>query len=203
MHPDSRHLTAFVTPWGLYEWIRIPMGLKNAPGEFQRFMKDCLRDFHDDFCVPYLDDVIIYSKSFKEHVEHVLQVLRRLRENGIKLRANKCNLFQKEVCYLGRIVSEEGYRISPENTKAMEESRTHEPQNVGGVRKLQGLLGYYRRYVENFSRIAKPIFDRLKTSAVSTKSDMSYLKPTKRRQSNKFQVKSKTPVVWEENISKH
>ena len=131
MHPDSRHLTAFVTPWGLYEWIRIPMGLKNSPGEFQRFMEGCLRDFRDDFCAPYLDDVIIYSKSFKEHVEHVRQVLRRLRENGIKLRAKKCNLFQKEVCYLGRIVSEEGYRISPENTKAMEELRTHEPQNVG------------------------------------------------------------------------
>ena len=93
------------------------MGLKNAPGEFQRFMEDCLRDFRDDFCVPYLDDVIIYSKSFKEHVEHVRKVLRRLRKNGIKLRAKKCSLFQKEVCYLGRIVSEEGYRISPENTK--------------------------------------------------------------------------------------
>ena len=95
MHPNSRHLTAFVTPWGLYEWIRIPMGLKNAPGEFQRFMEGCLRDFRDDFCAPYLDDVIIYSKSFKEHAEHVRQVLRRSRENGIKLRAKKCNLFQK------------------------------------------------------------------------------------------------------------
>ena len=174
------------------------MGLKNAPGEFQRFMEGCLRDFRDYFCAPYLDDVIIYSKSFKEHVEHVRQVLRRLHENGIKLRAKKCNLFQKEVCYLGRIVSEEGYRISPENTKAMEELRTHEPQNVGDVRKLPGLLGYYRRYIENFSRIAKPINDLLKTSSVSTKSDMSYPKPKKRKQLNKFLVPSKTPVVWEE-----
>ena len=95
MYPDGRHLTAFVNPSGLYEWICIQTGLKNAPGEFQRFMMDCLRDFHDDFCEPYLDDVIVYSKSFKELVNHVQQVLRRLRENGIKLRANMCNLFQQ------------------------------------------------------------------------------------------------------------
>ena len=77
------------------------MGLKNAPGEVQRFMEDylrnlvmedCLRNFRDDFCAPYLDDIIIYLRSFEEHVEHVQQVLRRLRENGIKLRAKKCNL---------------------------------------------------------------------------------------------------------------
>ena len=144
------------------------------------------------------DDVIIYSKSFEEHAEHVRQVLRWLRENGIKLRAKKCNLFQKEVCYLGKIVSDDGYRISPENTKALEELRTHEPQNVGDVRKLLGFLGFYRRYVENFSRIARPFDDLLKTSAASTKSDMSYPKPKQRKQSNKFQVPSKTPVVWEE-----
>ena len=158
MHPDGRHLTAFVNPSGLYEWIRIQTGLKNAPGKFQRFMEDCLRDFRDDFCEPYLDDVIVYLKSFKELVEHVRQVLRRLRENSIKLRANMCNLFQKR-CVIA---------------KAMEEFRTHEPQNAADVRKLPGLFGYYRRYLENFSRIAKPIFNLLQISAISTKSDMSH-----------------------------
>ena len=121
-------------------------------------MEDCLRDFRDDFCEPYLDDVIVYSKSFKELVEHVRQVLRQLRENGIKLRANMCNLFQKRCV----------------NAKAMEEFRTHEPQNVADVRKLPGLFGCYHRYVGNFSRIAKPIFNLLQISAISTKSDMSH-----------------------------
>ena len=143
MYPDGRHLTAFVNPSGLYEWICIQTRLKNVPGKFQRFMEeDCLRDFRDDFCEPYLD-TIVCSKSFKELVKHVRQVLRRLCENGIKLRANMCNLFQKRCV----------------NAKAMEEFRTHEPQNVADVLKLPGLFGYYRRYVENFSRIAKPIFD--------------------------------------------
>ena len=202
VHPDSQHLTAFVTPWGLYEWIRIPMGLKNAPGEFQRFMENCLHDFRDDFCAPYLDDVIIYSKSFGEHVEHVRQVLRRLHDNGIKLKANKCNLFQKEVCYLGRIVSEDGYRIAPECTKAMEELKSHEPKNVGDVRKLLGLLGYYHCYIENFSRIAKPIYDLLKTDVSAQNPKVQPSKTKTKKPLKKFQVPSKTAVIWEEQHRK-
>ena len=96
-----------------------------------------------------------------------------------------CNLFQKRGV-LSWNVSMEGYRTSSENAKAMEEFRTHEPQNVGDVRKLPGLFGYYRRHVENFSRIAKPIYDLLQISAISTKSDMSHLKPTKQKQSKQI-----------------
>ena len=156
INPESRHKTAFVTPWGLFEWVRIPFGLRNAPGEFQRFMEHCLEGLRDDICIPYLDDVIIFSKTFDEHVEHVRQVLRRLRTNGIKLKPDKYNFFRKEVHYLGQIVSAEGYRLDRNKIEAVSTLKNSIPRTIGDVRKLLGLLGYYRRYIENFHKLHDP-----------------------------------------------
>ena len=97
----DQHLTAFITPHGLYEWVRIPFGLRNVAGAFQRFVENFLGDLRDNVCIPYLHDVIVFSSSFEEHLTNLHKVLRRLREFCMKLKPGKCKLFHKKVNFLG------------------------------------------------------------------------------------------------------
>lgn len=194
----SRHLTAFVTPWGLYEWVRIPMGLRNAPGEFQRFMERCLDGLRDDICIPYIDDIIVFSQTFAQHVEHIRKVLQRLRQHGIKLKPKKCRLFRKEVSCLGRIISAEGHRPNPANVEAVAALRSKRPRTVGEVRKLLGLLGYHRQYIQDFSVIAKPLYELLTTSSGKETTKLK----TGMRCEKQGNVSSTTPVVWGERHTK-
>ena len=90
MTEESRHLTVFVTPWGLYEWVRIPFGLTGAPAAYQRFMEETLREVRDRCCLPYMDDALVYSKTFDDHLSHLRRVLRLLKKKGVKLRPYKC-----------------------------------------------------------------------------------------------------------------
>ena len=155
-----RHLTAFATPWTIYEWIRIPFGLRNAPPAFQRYINQVLGDLKGSACEPYLDDILAYGETFEEHVLNLKKVLRRLRLQGIKLRGQKCVFGKQEVRYLGRLISGEGFRPDPEDTAALEKFRTP-PKTVGEVRSLLGFLGYYRCYVRDFSKLVKPLYDLL------------------------------------------
>ena len=101
----------------------------------------------DEICIPYLDDVIVYRKTFEKHVENLQTVLRRLRKHGVNLEPSKCTLLQRKVRYVGRIVNQVGHSIDPESTKAVTSLRDSKPKNVGENRKLTGLLNYYRRFV--------------------------------------------------------
>lgn len=135
---ETRAATAFITPWGLYEWQRIPFGLTNSPAVFQRCMENCLSDLIGEKAVVYLDDVLVYGNSFQVHLDNLRQVLQRLRLKGIKLKPRKCSLCKREVKYLGRIISSEGYKMDPEETTAVEALRHKQPATIGDVRKLLG-----------------------------------------------------------------
>ena len=164
VHPNSRHYTAFTCPLGLYEYIRIPYGLRNAVPNFQRSIEKCLGDLRHRICAPYVDDTLIYSKTFDDHLQDVTAVLQRIRKNGIKLNASKCELFRKQVTYLGRSVSSEGYKMDPSNIAAVAALKDLGPRTVGEVRRLLGLLSYYRRYVKNFAKIVYPVNQLLKVA---------------------------------------
>ena len=194
---SSQHLTAFITPWGLYEWVRIPFGLRNALGAFQRFMEGCLDGLRDEICTPYLDDIIVYSKSFQDHINHLRKVFQRLREHGVKLKTKKCKVFRREVNFLGRVVSAEGYKLDPATITPVLNLAKTPPKTVGQVRQVVGVLGYYRRYIRDFSRIAKPIYDLLaskNTSRGSTSKDK--VENQTQQKQKQGQLPSNHPVNW-------
>ena len=190
---EHRHLTAFVTPWGLYEWVRIPFGLCNAPGGFQRYMEQCLEGLRDDICIPYLDDVLVYSSDFDSHIEHLRIVFKRLRDNGIKLKPKKCELFRNQVKYLGNIVSREGYKADTSNTHALTVLKEQQPKTVGDVRRILGLLNYYRKYIPNFSQIAAPLFDLLQQPK-----EINNNNRTNENRKRNGQTSSKQEISWSE-----
>ena len=169
---EHRKYTAFSTPWGLYEWIRIPMGISNAPPVFQRYVNNALRGLLDRICAAYLDDILIYGTTFEDHVRNFRTVLQRLRVKGIRLRADKCHIFKHELRYLGRLISKDGHRPDPKDTAAVDKFR-EPPKNIGELRTLMGFLGYYRSYVPNFSKRFKSHYDLLKGISSKGKSKRS------------------------------
>ena len=123
----------------------MPFGLKNAPAEFQRTMENILCEYRDKIMIPYLDDLIVFNKSFEEHFEHLKLVLCRLREHGVKLKGRKCNFFKCKVKFLGTIVSEHVYQKDPDNIKAAQFLKKKKPKTVGTVRKLVGFVSHFRK----------------------------------------------------------
>ena len=192
MDPDSQHLTAFITPWGLYEWLRIPFGLTGAPGCFQQFMETCLSDLRDDICLPYLDDCLVFSATFDQHIGDVRRVLRRLREKGIKLKPSKCDMFKREVRYLGHKVSKDGYCMDDSDKTAVLALKGKSPGTVGELRQLLGFIGYYRKFIPDFSRRAAPLYALLQADEP--------VKTGKRKKQNKKkkigQAPSSQPITW-------
>ena len=154
--------TAFRTRYGLYEWNVCPFGLTNAPATFQRYINWTLREFLDDFCSAYIDDILIFTNgSRKDHREKVGKVLQRLAESGLQLDIGKCEFETKSTKYLGYIIDVgNGVRMDPEKTAAIRNWKA--PTTVKGVRSFLGFANYYRIFIRDYSTIAIPLTDLTK-----------------------------------------
>ena len=199
MKPECRPYTAFNTPWFLMEWLRIPFGLQGAPGAFQEFMEETLVGLRDDCAVPYLDDVLVFSPTFEAHVDALRKVLRRLKSKGIKLKPRKTVLFRSEVRFLGNLLSERGCRLDPADTAAITSLKENDYSNVGSVRKMLGFLGYYRKYIPNFSGRARILYDLLKIPEQTGSPQKSAKKTGKK---GKGQVSKHQSISWTEKHQK-
>lgn len=155
MDDRDRHKTAFTTPFGLFEYVRMPMGVCNGPATFQRLMQATMSDLIFDIMLVYLDDILVYSLSFESHLERLDLVFKRLRDTGLKVKWEKCHFLQKEVKFLGHQISAEGITTDPSKVAAVKEWPV--PGTVKELQSFLGLCSYYRRYVEGFSKIAAPL----------------------------------------------
>lgn len=147
--------TAVTTPFGLYQWTRMPFGLCNAPATFQRLMSAVLGDLAFELLLVYLDDVLVFSKDFDSHCERLDLVFGRLREHGLKLKPRKCFLFKPEVKFLGHVVSADGIQVDMDKVKVLKEWPV--PRSVKEVRQVVGFMSYYRRFVPHFAQLARPL----------------------------------------------
>ena len=156
LEEDAKPLTAFTMgPLGFWECKCMPFGLTNAPATFQRLMESCLGELHLNWCIIYLDDIIVFSRTPEEHLHRLKAVIIKLRAAGLKLKPTKCDLFKQQINCLGHVVSKEGVSTDPDKITAVTE--WCQPTTVTEVRSFLGFVSYYRRFIPNFSKVAKPL----------------------------------------------
>ena len=155
---ESKQYTAFTLgPLGFYECNRMPFGATNAPATFQRLMESCLGDLNLNWCIIYLDDVVVYAPTVEEHLKRLKGVFQKLKDAGLKLKPSKCELFKKSISYLGHVVSEDGIHTDPKKIETVKNWKR--PHNVHTVRKFLGFVNYYRKFIKDYSKIARPLYD--------------------------------------------
>ena len=157
MDEDDKCKTAFVTPMGFWEFNRMPQGVTNAPSTFQRVMEKCMGGMNLREVLVFLDDVIVFSETLEEHEDRLLRALQRLREFGLKLSPEKCQFFRTSVKYLGHVVSANGVETDPQKIAAL--TTWPRPNNIKELKSFLGFAGYYRRFIKDYSKIARPLND--------------------------------------------
>ena len=155
MVQESIPKTAFVSKFGTYEFLVMPFGLTNAPATFQRVMERILADQLYRNVLVYIDDIIVFSRSIREHIEYLATVFKALENAGLCLKRSKCHFGQPKIEYLGHVIDKEGIRVNKNNVKKALE--LVEPTSKDLVHSFLGLVGYYRRFINGFSKIARPL----------------------------------------------
>ena len=157
---EDKEKTAFqVGTMGFYEFNRMPFGLCNSPSTLQRLMERCMGDLNLRDCLIYLDDIIIFSSTVEEHLQRLEAVFSHLSQHNLKLKASKCEFLKSKVTYLGHVVSEAGIETDPEKTEAIKTWPV--PKTVKDVRAFLGFTGYYRKFIKDYAKIARPLNDLL------------------------------------------
>ena len=165
--------TVFNTRYGKYEFLVMPFGLTNAPATFQTLMNSILRPYIDKFVLVYLDDILVYSNSEEEHLEHLRLVFEALRKHSLYAQPEKCTFDQPNVEFCGHVVGQGVVRVLDSKVKAIKE--WPRPRNVQEVRQFYGLVNYYRRFIRYFSIIAAPLSNLFRSHEGDTrKRDRSF-----------------------------
>ena len=147
--------TAFRTRYGHYEFRVMPFGLTNAPAAFMDLMNRVFRIYLDQFVVVFVDDMLVYSLDVETHWMHLKAVLETLRQNQLFAKFSKCEFWLEEVAFLGHVISGAGIKVDPAKVEAV--SSWVRPKTVFEIRSFLGLAGYYRRFIQDFSKIAEPL----------------------------------------------
>jgi hypothetical protein len=163
IRPEDVTKTAFSTRYRLYEYLVMLFGLTNAPAHFMYLINSVFMPKLDKFVVVFIDNILIYSKSEEEHAHHLWVILQRLRDHQLYGKFNKCTFWLKEVPFLGHIISVEGIAVDPSKVQEVLDSKS--PKSATQIRSFLGLAGYYRWFIPNFSKIAKPMTQLLEKDA--------------------------------------
>jgi hypothetical protein len=155
IHPEDIPKTAFSTGYGLYEYLVMSFELTNAPAHFMYLMNSVFMLELDKFVIVFIDDILVYSKNEEEHARHLHVILQRLRDHQLYVKFSKCAFWLKEVPFLGHIISAEGIAVDPRKVQEVLDWKSL--RLVTQIRSFLGLAGYYRRFIPNFSKIAKPM----------------------------------------------
>jgi hypothetical protein len=168
----DRPKTAFSTPQGHYEYIRMPFGLKNAPATFQRMMNHVLRDEINKSCVVYLDDILIFSTSLQEHLVAIRKIFEKLRKHNLKIQVDKCKFFAKQTEYLGHTLTTEGIKPNDKKIEAIKQIKL--PTTPKQIKSFLGVTGYYRKFIKDYAKVAQPMTRFLKKKYKLDVNDTAY-----------------------------